>query len=149
MSKRIDIEYLLFIYSYSEHSKWWRGITVIWPWLWEKYLSLTQMKTTGTHILISKKIFKANKILDESQRKAVLLSSCRITKLCKTCGPWCNGYHHCTTSLNDILRDRLVCGINHERTQQYLLSDGSNLTLEKALDIALSLKLPISQTGII
>ena len=42
--------------------------------------------------------------------------------------------------LNDMLRDRLVCGINHEKTQQPLVSEGSNLTLEKALDISLSLK---------
>ena len=52
-------------------------------------------------------------------------------------------------SLNDMLRDRLVCGINHERTQQRLLSEGSTLTLEKALDIALSLESAISQTAVI
>ena len=52
-------------------------------------------------------------------------------------------------SLNDMLRDRLVCGINHERTQQRLLSGGSTLPLEKALDIALSLKSAISQTSVI
>ena len=34
-------------------------------------------------------------------------------------------------SLNDMLRDRLVCGINHERTQQRLFSEGLRLTLEK------------------
>ena len=50
-------------------------------------------------------------------------------------------------SLNDMLRDRLVCGINHERTQQRLLSGDSTLTLEKALDIALSLESAISQGG--
>ena len=52
-------------------------------------------------------------------------------------------------SLNDMLRDRLVCRINHERTQQCLLSEGSTLTLEKALGIALSLELAISQTALI
>ena len=52
-------------------------------------------------------------------------------------------------SLNDMLRDRLVCGINHERTQQRLLSGDSTLTLEKALDIALSLESAISQTSVI
>ena len=51
-------------------------------------------------------------------------------------------------SLNDMLRDRLVCGINHERTQQRLLSEDSALTLEKALDIALSLESAISQTAV-
>ena len=41
-------------------------------------------------------------------------------------------------SLNDMLTDRLVCGINHERTQQRLLSESSILSLEKVMDIALS-----------
>ena len=34
-------------------------------------------------------------------------------------------YYEYGESLNDMLRDRLVCGINHERTQQRLLSEGS------------------------
>ena len=51
-------------------------------------------------------------------------------------------------SLNDMLRDRLVCGINHEKNQQRLLSEGSSLSLEKALDIVLSLKSAISQTAV-
>ena len=33
--------------------------------------------------------------------------------------------------LNDLLRERLVCGINHKRIQQRLLSEGSTLSLEK------------------
>ena len=52
-------------------------------------------------------------------------------------------------SLKDMLRDRLVCDINHERTQQRLLSKGSTLALEKALDIALSLESAISKTAVI
>ena len=48
-----------------------------------------------------------------------------------------------------MLRDRLVCGINHERAQQCLFSEGSTLTLRKALDIALSLESAISQTVVI
>ena len=51
--------------------------------------------------------------------------------------------------LNDMRRDRLVCGINHERTQQPLLIEGSTLSLKKALDIALSLESAISQIGVI
>ena len=51
-------------------------------------------------------------------------------------------------SLN-MLRDRLVCGINHERAQRCLFSEGSTLTLRKALDIALSLESAISQTVVI
>ena len=58
-------------------------------------------------------------------------------------------YYEYEESLNDMLRDRLVCGINHERTQQRLLSEGSTLTLKKALDIALSLESAISQTAVI
>ena len=49
-------------------------------------------------------------------------------------------------SLNDMLRGRLVCSINHER---HLFSEGSILTLEKPLDIALSLESAISQTAFI
>ena len=41
----------------------------------------------------------------------------------------------------DMSRDRLVCGINHEKIQQCLLSE--------ALDIALSLESTISQTAVI
>ena len=40
--------------------------------------------------------------------------------------------------LNAMLRDRLVSGINRRGTQQRLLSDGSSLTLKKALDISLT-----------
>ena len=39
--------------------------------------------------------------------------------------------------------------VMHEWNQQYLLSEGSRLTLEKALDIALSLESVISQTAVI
>ena len=30
-------------------------------------------------------------------------------------------------SLDNVLRDRLVCGINHDHTQQRLLSEGASL----------------------
>ena len=43
-------------------------------------------------------------------------------------------------SLEDMLHDRLVCGVNHERTQQQLPSEGVLLALQKALDITLSLE---------
>ena len=52
-------------------------------------------------------------------------------------------------SLDSMLRDRLVCGINHDRTQQRLLSEGATLTLQKALDISLSLESAIQQSAII
>ena len=161
------------------------------------------MKTTGTHILSSYIFFEANRVSNESQRKAILLSSCGITmhKLFKgLIAPWKPGeksfdelkhlmlqhqnprpnmiaerfkfnslvrnanesvsmfiaelrklteYREYGRSLNDMLRDRLVCGINHERAQQRLLSEGSILTLEKTLDIALSLESAISQTAVI
>ena len=41
------------------------------------------------------------------------------------------------TNLEEMLRDRLVCGINHDRTQNRLLSE-PKLTYEKALEIAQS-----------
>ena len=52
-------------------------------------------------------------------------------------------------SLDSILRDRLVCGINHDRTQQRLLSEGENLSLQKAMDISLSLESAIRQAAAI
>ena len=55
---------------------------------------------------------------------------------------------HCEygTFLNDMLRDRLVCGIKHDRIQQRLLSEGAELTLEKALQIAQSMESAIKQS---
>ena len=47
-------------------------------------------------------------------------------------------YFEYRDSLNDMLRDRIVCSINHEKTQQCLLSESSTLSLEKTLNIALS-----------
>ena len=48
---------------------------------------------------------------------------------------------HCNfgESLDDMLRDRLVCGINEEQTQRRLLAE-SKLTLKRALEIAQSLE---------
>ena len=47
------------------------------------------------------------------------------------------------TVLNDMLRDRLVCGVNHSQIQQKLLNEGSSLMLEKAISIAISTKVAI------
>ncbi len=48
---------------------------------------------------------------------------------------------HCQfgTSLNDMLRDRLVCGINNDRYQRRLLAE-SKLTFTKALELAQSME---------
>ena len=54
-------------------------------------------------------------------------------------------YCECGDSLEEMLCDRLVCGVNHKRTQQRLLSEGASLTLQKALDIALLLESAIRQ----
>ena len=40
--------------------------------------------------------------------------------------------------LEHMMRDRLVCGVNHGSTQHRLLSEGADLTLQEALDISLS-----------
>lgn len=49
-------------------------------------------------------------------------------------------------SLSGILKDRIVCGTEHERTQQsLLLSDSSSLELKAKLDIAKALKSAIIQ----
>ena len=48
---------------------------------------------------------------------------------------------HCEyrETLKDMIRDRLVCGINHEGIQKKLLAE-KNLTYERALEIALALE---------
>ena len=53
------------------------------------------------------------------------------------------------TSLDNMLQDHLLCGINHDHKQQRLLSDGASLSLEKAIDISLSLELAIKQAAVI
>ena len=40
-----------------------------------------------------------------------------------------------------------MCGINHDRTQQRFLSEGANLSLQKAMDISLSLESAIKQAA--
>ena len=61
----------------------------------------------------------------------------------------CSQYCEYGNSLENMLRDRLVCGINHDRTQQRLLSEGASLSLEKAIDISLSLESAIKQAAVI
>ena len=50
-------------------------------------------------------------------------------------------------SINDMLRDRLVCGINDLSIQRKLLSEGSALTLDNALRIALSIEAAAQQSA--
>ena len=54
---------------------------------------------------------------------------------------------HCDfgESLNDMLRDRLVCGINDSRIQRRLLSE-LNLTFQKAYDLALAMEIADKDT---
>ena len=47
------------------------------------------------------------------------------------------------TVLNDRLRDRLVCGVNQNQ------SEGSSLTLKRALSIAISVESAINQSSLI
>ena len=49
--------------------------------------------------------------------------------------------------LEDMLRDRLVCGIKHEHIKQRLLSEADSLTLQRALDIVHSVEPAIHQTS--
>ena len=52
------------------------------------------------------------------------------------------------TVLNDMLHDRLVCGLNHKQIQQKLLSEGSTLTLEKALSTSTAVESAINQSSL-
>ena len=49
-------------------------------------------------------------------------------------------------SLDSMLRDHSVCGINHHHTQQRLLSEGADFSLQKVMGISLSV---IKQTAAI
>ena len=51
--------------------------------------------------------------------------------------------------LEDMLRDRLVCGIKHEHIKQRLLSEADSLTLQRALDIAHSVESTIHQASML
>ena len=49
-------------------------------------------------------------------------------------------------SMNDMLRDRLVCEINDLSIQSKLLSEGLSLTFDNALKIALSMEAAAQQS---
>ena len=51
--------------------------------------------------------------------------------------------------LDSMLRDCLVCGINHDHMQQRSLSEGANFPLQKVMDISLSLEYAIKQAVVI
>ena len=63
-----------------------------------------------------------------SAQESVTAFLARLRKLAKPC-------EFAANVLEEMLRDRLVCGINHERLQSRLLSE-SKLTLQKALELA-------------
>ena len=48
---------------------------------------------------------------------------------------------HCQfgDTLSDMLRDRIVCGINDQRIQRHLLAE-SDLTLAKAMELSLAME---------
>ena len=52
-------------------------------------------------------------------------------------------------SLDSMLGEHLVCGRNFDHMQQRLLSEGANLSLQKAIDISLSLDSVIKQVAVI
>ena len=49
---------------------------------------------------------------------------------------------HCSfaNKLDDQIRDKLVCGINNLQIQRKLLSEGSELSLDRATKVALSME---------
>ena len=57
---------------------------------------------------------------------------------------------HCNYGLilQDMLQDRLVCGLKQKRIQQRLLNEGESLTLEKAIDIAKTMESAIKQSSL-
>ena len=53
------------------------------------------------------------------------------------------------TVLNNMLWNRLVCGVNHCQIREKLFSEGSSLTFEKVLSIAISIEAAIKQSLLI
>ena len=58
---------------------------------------------------------------------------------------------HCnySTILQNMQRDRLFCGLKHERIQQRLLTKGDTLALEKVTDIVQAMESVIKQSPLI
>ena len=57
----------------------------------------------------------------------------------------CAMAEHCNfgQSLDAMIRDRVVCGINDDTTQKRLLAEGSKLTLAKALSLTQAYKMAV------
>ena len=49
---------------------------------------------------------------------------------------------HCAygTTIDEMIRDRLVCGVGDKKIQQKLLSEGADLTLDRAAKIAIAME---------
>ena len=65
---------------------------------------------------------------DRLPEESVSVYIASLTKLTEHCG-----YGE---QIDSMLRDRLVCGINNERIQQRLLSEGESLTLKRVIEIS-------------
>ena len=70
-------------------------------------------------------MFNTRDRLPEESVSVYMASLRRLTEHC--------GYGE---QIDSMLRDRLVCGINNERIQQRLLSEGESLTLARAIEIS-------------
>ena len=56
-------------------------------------------------------------------------------------------YSSYNATQTNMLRDRLACGVMHERMQHRLLSQGEGLKLDKVTNIALSMEPAIAQVS--
>ena len=73
------------------------------------------------------------------QGKSVTSFVAELRRLAKYCN---------FASLNDLLRDRIVCGINDESIQRRLLSKtATKLTFDKVLEIASSMEIARTHIG--
>ncbi|KAL7849517.1 hypothetical protein SRHO_G00211400 [Serrasalmus rhombeus] len=82
--------------------------------------------------------FEANGIADAGRKRATLLSSVgsKTYSLMRNLGA---GHCNFGDKLKEMLRDRLVCGIEDDRMQRRLLAE-SGLTFDKALELLQSLE---------
>ena len=92
-----------------------------------KTLIEEQLNPTPNPIAERFKFYTRNRQNNESIAQYVAA----LRKLARYCG---------FTDVNEQIRDRLVCGVNHKRTQQRLLSEGPTLTFTRAKEVALAIE---------
>ena len=81
--------------------------------------------------------FKFN-VRDRAESESVSTYVAELRRLTQNC--------NFGATLDDMIRDRLVCGIRNTRIQQRLLGEGAAVTLKRALEVAISFESAAKQS---